>query len=247
MILTPVQAFGLAFHLPLATRLPGIFHRLCCRLFGFTVAVRGKAATDVPILFVGNHTSYLDIMVLGSVIDGAFVAKAEVAKWPLFGLLAKLQRTVFVERRPAETARQRDEIGARLAAGDRLILFPEGTSDNGITVLPFKSALFAVAERAVGNVPLTVQPFSLCYTALGGLPVGREWRPLLSWYGDMGMVPHAWRVLTFNSVRAEVRFHEPVTIDRYGSRKALADHCFEVVRQGVAATNAGRPHLPAPA
>lgn len=186
-------------------------------------------------------------MVLGSIIDASFIAKVEVSGWPLFGLLAKLQRTVFIERRARDTARQRDEIGARLAAGDRLVLFPEGTSDDGVTVLPFKSALFAVAERAVGNVPLTVQPFSLNYTALAGLPVGRDWRPLFAWYGDMNLMSHIWRILTFSSVRAEVSFHEPVTIDRYGSRKALADHCFEVVRKGVAAANAGRGKALVPA
>ncbi|HSR55205.1 MAG TPA: lysophospholipid acyltransferase family protein [Alphaproteobacteria bacterium] len=230
----------MAFRKPIATTLPGVFHRLCARLFGFEVVVRGKPVTDGPVLFVGNHTSYLDILVLGTVIDGSFVAKAEVAGWPIFGMLAKLQRTVFIVRRARDSARQRDEIEARLAAGDHLILFPEGTSDDGVNVLPFKSALFAVAERAVNNVPLTVQPFSLSYTALDGLPVGREWRPLFAWYGDMAMPSHAWRILTFNSVRAEVIFHEAVTIDRYGSRKALADHCFEVVRKGVAAANAGR-------
>jgi 1-acyl-sn-glycerol-3-phosphate acyltransferase len=240
VFLVPVQAVAVGLGLKLAERLPGTFHRLCARVFGFRVLARGKPVDTKPVLFVGNHTSYLDIMVLGTLIDGSFIAKAEVATWPLFGLLARLQRTVFIERRARHTANQRDEISARLAAGDRLILFPEGTSNDGNRVLPFKSALFAVAEREIDNVPLTVQPFSVAYTALGGLPVGREWRPLFSWYGDMSLPSHAWRVLTLAAVRAEVRFHDPVTIGQYGSRKALAEHCFEVVRQGVANFNAGR-------
>lgn len=239
----PVQAAATALGASLARRLPGIYHRLCTRLFGFDIVVRGTQSAERPVLFVGNHTSYLDIMVLGAVIDGSFVAKSEVARWPLFGLLARLQRSVFIERRSPETARQRDEIGARLEAGDRLILFPEGTSDDGVRVLPFKSALFAVAERPVRGRPLTVQPFSLAYTALDGLPVGRDWRPLFAWYGDMSLPAHAWRVLTFARVRAEVWFHEPVTIGRYGSRKALAEHCFLAVRDGVSAANAGGRRL----
>jgi 1-acyl-sn-glycerol-3-phosphate acyltransferase len=235
-----VQAVAAGLGHKLAVRLPGIFHRTCARIFGFRIVARGKPVDAAPALFVGNHTSYIDIMVLGCLIDGSFIAKAEVANWPLFGMLARLQRTVFIERRPRHTANQRDEISARLAAGDRLILFPEGTSNDGTRVLPFKSALFAVAEREVDGVPLTVQPFSLSYTALGGLPVGREWRPLLSWYGDMSLPSHAWRVLTLATIRAEVRFHDPVTIAQYGSRKALAEHCLEAVRQGVANFNAGR-------
>ncbi|MDH3239133.1 MAG: 1-acyl-sn-glycerol-3-phosphate acyltransferase [Alphaproteobacteria bacterium] len=240
LFLTPVQVAAVGLRHKLAGRLPGVFHRLCARLFGFHIVVRGRPVDVSPVLFVGNHTSYLDIMVLGTLIDGSFIAKSEVATWPLFGMLARLQRTVFIERRARHTANQRDEISARLDAGDRLILFPEGTSNDGTRVLPFKSALFAVAEREVDDVPLTVQPFSLSYTALGGLPLGREWRPLLSWYGEMSLPLHVWRVLTFASVRAEVRFHDPVTIGQYGSRKALAEHCFEVVRQGVANFNAGR-------
>ena len=237
----PVQAVALALGAPLAGRLPVAYHRICARLLGFDIVVRGKMATSRPVLFVGNHTSYLDIMVLGTIIEGCFIAKSEVAHWPLFGWLAKLQRTVFVERRSPRTAHhQRDEISARLAAGERLILFPEGTSNDGVKVLPFKSALFAVAETSANSTPLLVQPFSIAYTELAGLPVGREWRPLISWYGDMELGPHAWRILTFSRVRAEVRFHEPVTIGQYGSRKALAQHCFEVVRAGAAEANSGR-------
>jgi 1-acyl-sn-glycerol-3-phosphate acyltransferase len=237
----PVQAVALAFGAPLSRRLPGIYHRICARLLGFDIVVRGKVAVDTPALFVGNHSSYLDIMVLGTVIDGCFIAKMEVSRWPLFGWLAKLQRTVFVERRIRQTAIQRDEIGARLDSGDRLILFPEGTSDDGATVLPFKSALFAVAERPVEGKPLLVQPFSIAYTELDGLPVGRQWRSLFAWYGDMGLGPHAWRISTFGEIRVEVRFYEPVTLDRFGSRKDMAEYCHDVVHNGVAASNTGIP------
>lgn len=246
VVLMPVQAVALAFKARLAVRLPTAYHRICARLFGFDIVVRGKIATETPVLFVGNHTSYLDIMVLGAVIEGCFVAKSEVAHWPLFGWLAKLQRTVFVERRSLRTVEQRDEISARLAAGDRLILFPEGTSDDGNKVLPFKSALFAVAQTPPGAPQLLVQPFSIAYTALAGLPLGREWRPLFSWYGDMDMSPHAWRVCTFSRVRVELSFHEPVTFGQYGSRKALAQHCYEAVRDGVAKANSGRYGQTAP-
>jgi 1-acyl-sn-glycerol-3-phosphate acyltransferase len=237
--LMPVQAAAVALGASLARRLPRVYHGLCTRLLGIEVVVRGAPTAATPVLFVGNHAGYLDITVLGSQIEGSFVAKSEVAAWPLFGWLAKLQRTVFIERRRRHAAEQRDEIGRRLEAGDRLILFPEGTSGDGIRVLPFKSALFAVAERRVHGRPLAVQPFSLAYTRLDGLPLGREWRPLVAWYGETAMGAHMARLLSLGRIRAEVWFHEPVTIDSFADRKALADHCHRAVADGLAWANAG--------
>ena len=144
-----------------------------------------------PTLFVCNHSSYLDITVLGSMILGSFVAKTEVASWPFFGMLAKLQRTIFVDRRRHSTHTQRDDLLARLTEGDNVILFPEGTSNDGNRVLPFRSALFSVAEPrrhggGEGQIKdLIVQPVSIAYVRLNGLPVGHGLRPLFAWYGDM--------------------------------------------------------------
>ena len=193
-----------------------------------------------PVLFACNHTSYTDIAILGSLLPASFVAKAEVAGWPLFGILAKLQRTVFVARRGARAAEQRDEMIRRLERGDNLILFPEGTSSDGNAVLPFKSALFSVAQVKPNGRPLRVQPVSVAYTRLDGMPVGRALRPYFAWYGDMTLAPHFWQVAGLGPATVDVVFHEPVTIDRYGSRKQLADHCYEVVAAGVSAANAGR-------
>jgi 1-acyl-sn-glycerol-3-phosphate acyltransferase len=203
------------------------------------VVTCGRPEETRPVLFVGNHVSYIDITVLGSVLEASFVAKSEVARWPLFGILAKLQRTVFVERQSLRAVDQRDAIAQRLEAGDGLILFPEGTSSDGIRVLPFKSALFGVAERQSGSGPLVVQPFSLAYTHINGLPMGRDWQPLIAWYGDMALMPHMLRFLSLGIVRAEVRFHEPVTIGGFESRKDLADHCYRQVALGAVTARSG--------
>lgn len=242
--LMPVQAVALALRLPLARRLPRFYHRLVARIIGVDVTVEGQPFAHRPVLFVGNHVSYLDINVLSVVAECSFVAKAEIADWPLFGWLAKLQRTVFIERRASRAADQRDEIKDRLNAGDNLVLFPEGTSNDGIHVRSFKSALFAVAEREVSGRPVTVQPFSLAYTRLNGVPMGREWRPLYAWYGDMDLPAHLWRMLGLGRVRAEVILHAPVTIDDFPDRKAMAEHCERVVAEGVAWANSGRPPPP---
>ena len=116
----------------------------------------------------------MDISVVGSLIDGCFVAKAEIAGWPIFGFLTKLQRSVFVDRRPSRSVTQRDEIQHRLEAGDSMILFAEGTSSDGNRVLPFKSSLFAVAQRRVNGRPIMVQPVSVAFSHLDGMPMGRE-------------------------------------------------------------------------
>jgi 1-acyl-sn-glycerol-3-phosphate acyltransferase len=240
--LIPVQAAALGLGSRLAERLPTFYHRLCCRILGITVERRGVPSTARPTLFVCNHTSYIDITVLSSAMPVSFVAKAEVAGWPLFGLLAKLQRTVFVDRKRGSTLEQRDGISARLAAGDNLMLFPEGTSDDGNRILPFRSALFSVAENRDGSrEPLVVQPVSLAYTRLDGFPLGYAMRPLIAWYGDMAMGSHLWRLAGLGKLTATVEFHRAVTIAEFRSRKGLAEHCQRMVASGVAAALAGRP------
>ncbi len=173
-------------------------------------------------------------------IRGAFVAKSEVRSWPLFGFLATLQDTVFVARVPSQTARHRDEMACRLAAGQSLVLFPEGASGDGNRLLPFRSALFSAAHARPGEEPVVVQPVSIAYTDLDGLPLGRCLRPLCAWYGDMDLAPHLWQLAGLGRLKVVVRFHSPVTLAEFGSRKALANHCQAEVARGVAAALTGR-------
>jgi 1-acyl-sn-glycerol-3-phosphate acyltransferase len=238
--LIPIQVACLALRLPLSKRLPRYYHRVCCRILGLAITIKGERSLDHPVLFAANHTGYLDISVLGAAIEGCFVAKAEVAGWPLFGLLAKLQRTVFVERRRGAAKGQADGITRRLEAGDDLIFFPEGTSTDGNRVLPFKSSLFSVAETKVRERAVRVQPVSVAFTRLDGVPLGRNLRSYYTWYGDMDMASHLWGVVSLGTVTVEVRFHPPTTLDAHGSRKALARHCETRVAQGLAAALSGR-------
>lgn len=241
-----VQVPCMALKSRLANIVPMIYHRLCSRLLDIRIETRGTLSTARPTLFVCNHSSYLDVSVLGSIIPGSFVAKAEVADWPFFGFLSKLQRTVFIDRRRRTTHHQRDELARRLDAGDNLILFPEGTSNDGNRTLPFRSALFAVAERkGEGDGPaspaVTIQPVSLAYTRLNGFPIGRNLRPSFAWYGDMDLLGHLWRVLGLGRITVALEFHPPVTLAQFGSRKALSEHCRRVISEGLAAALAGRP------
>jgi len=246
LAMIPVQSVLVLMGGRAQARFPVWYHRRCCRLLGFRVVRRGKPILEGPVLFVSNHCSYLDIMVLGSQVPASFVAKAEIARWPLFGTLAKLQRSVFVDRQSFRTSAQREEMSARLEAGDSLILFPEGTSSDGNRVLPFKSSLLAVAEVHPGGQPLTVQPISIAYTMLDGMPLGRYLRPFYAWYGDMDMVSHLWQWAGLGRLTVVVRFHDPVTIDQFGSRKALSEYCYEVVSRGMAEALSGRRQVVRP-
>ena len=243
--LIPVQMLAVARAWPLRDRLPLFYHKLVCRIFGFEVEVVGAPTRDRPTLFVSNHGSYIDIEVLGSVVPGSFIAKHDVAAWPLFGLLAKLQRTVFVDRL-ARTAskQQRDSVADRLAAGDNLILFPEGTSNDGNRLVPFKSSLFGAAEIKVDGKPITVQPLTIAYVRVDGMPMQRRDRPNFAWYGDMALVDHMWRLIGAEGVRFLVVFHEPVSLRDFASRKTLAAHCERVIARTLSAANAGRPPYP---
>ena len=104
--------------------------------------------------------------------------------------------------------------------------------------------LFAVAQvKNKQGKPITVQPVSLSYTRLDGIPLGRHWRPFYTWFGDMELAPHAWQMAGLGEVEVIVNFHEPVSLADFADRKALAEHCFKVVYEGVAASNSGRLEL----
>ena len=239
LLLMPVQAVGLILGQRWVTTFPRFYHRCCCYILGLRVRRIGRPTATRPVLFAANHVSYLDITIFGSLIAGSFIAKHEVARWPLFGWLAKLQRSVFIDRQVRSTTEQRDSIAARLAAKEALILFPEGTSGDGNRVLAFKSALFSVAEQAAAG-PITVQPVSIAYTRLNGMPIGRRFRPLFAWYGTMALAPHLWRVLGLGTIEVTVEFHPPTTLAACGSRKMLARYCEERVKSGVAMALSGR-------
>jgi 1-acyl-sn-glycerol-3-phosphate acyltransferase len=234
----PYQSMALRFGWKRRKTFPHAYHRFMARLFGVRIKTIGKPLTGEGVLIVANHTSWLDIIVFSAVGHVSFVAKAEVATWPLFSTLAKLQETVFVERtRRHATGQARDLIRERLLAGDTLVLFPEGTSNDGNMVLNFKSALMGAVEARVadgkgGERAVRVQPVSTAYVSLHGMPMGRENRPLFAWYGDMELVPHLWEALKTGPIDVIVEFHAPMDVDQLGGRKALAARAEAIVRRG---------------
>ncbi len=215
-----------------------------CRLMGLQVRVIGTPARRVdgrPLVFASNHSSWLDILTLGGTLEACFVAKQEVGTWPLVSTIARLGRTVFVSRRASNTGQERDSMRGRLDAGDSLILFPEGTSSDGSRVLPFRSVFFSVVEDRAGSPRPLVQPVSVVYDQLAGLPMGRASRAVFAWYGDMDLASHFWRLAQHRGLRATVLLHAPMDPAAYPDRKALTRAVWQVVADGAATLRQNRP------
>ena len=232
------QKFLLRFNLKQRKTFPNRFHRFLCKLFGIRITVIGKPIQDRGVLMVGNHSSYFDILIISAIARVSFVGRSDVAHWPLFGTMAKLQETVFIMRsRRSRAGESRDIIRERLREGDALVLFAEGTSTDGNRVIAFKSSLMGAVEAQRGTDPagivhtVPVQPFSIAYVGMHGMPLSREDRPLYAWYGDMELLPHLWEGLKAGPLDVMVEFHPPIAVD--GGRKKIAALAEETVRSGL--------------
>jgi 1-acyl-sn-glycerol-3-phosphate acyltransferase len=243
--LMPLQLLFLWTGSRYARTFPNWYHRQVCRLVGIRLHVDGNVAREQGVLLISNHVSWLDITVLSAVAPVSFVAKQEVASWPFVKWLAKLQRSVFVDRtRRSEVTDKANEILSRLEAGDHVVLFAEGTSSDGNSVVPFKTPLFAAVKPTRGDplgADLCAQTLALTYTKLHGLPLCRRGRPVVAWYGDMDLASHAWRLLGLGPLDAHIRIGPPVPLDDFADRKALARYAEDKVRKDVCELLRGRP------
>jgi 1-acyl-sn-glycerol-3-phosphate acyltransferase len=206
-------------------------------LLGLRLTVHGRLATQRPVLFIANHCSWLDIVALGSVLPGCFVAKGAVGHWPVINVIARLGRTVFVSRERNTVGRERDGLQNRLAAGDNIILFPEGTTSDGTRILPFSPAFLALAAAPAQPY---VQPVTIVYDRLDGLPVRRWQRPIIAWYGDMDLMPHANVIGRRRRLHATVVLDAPLPPGAYANRKALSAALETRLADNAAALRQGR-------
>lgn len=227
ILLYPGQRLALWRGSPWAGRLPMLFHRLALACLGVKITVEGTPSSERPLLLAANHVSWLDITLLGSLLPLSFIAKSEVAGWPVFGLFARLQRTIFIERqRRQATGTATQEIGQRLSAGDCLVLFAEGTSSDGRQILNFRSALLGGARAALmsgGHHPaITVQPVAMTYGGYRGLPIIRARLPTYAWYGDMALASHLLNVLEDGAVDVTISFGTAISFTLADDRKDIA-------------------------
>ena len=223
---------------------PRMYWSVFAWLIGMRIRVIGTPANRrVPgqprraVVFAANHSSWLDIATLGASLEACFVSKDAVQDWPGINLVARLGRTAYVSRQRSSTGRESDVIRQRLDGGDDLVLFPEGTTSDGARVLPFRSSFLSVAE---GEDPPLVQPVSIVYDQLAGLPVGRGNRPLFAYYGATNIGKHFWRLVQCHGFRATLLLHAPLDPRAFADRKALTRALWATVAGGAAALRQNR-------
>jgi len=210
-------------------RLPRIFHAGVCKIIGLSIEFKGEITEHVPTIFISNHISYIDIFALGQKVKGSFVAKSEIASWPVFGRLAKFQDTLFIERSANRAKYQLQQFQDHLDSQRNLILFPEGTSTNGAEVKTFKSSLFAAAE---GN-DVQLQPITVVYTTYEGKGMPQSRRDDFAWYAEMPFGSHFLKMLSLGRFHAVIEFHDPIRLTDFENRKQCSNHAESVVREAL--------------
>lgn len=237
----PAQWLALKIAPPLARWMPVIFHRYLLFVLGVRVERDGLADRRRPMLITSNHLSWLDIVVISSLFPVSFISKSEVGTWPLFGTLARLQRSIFVERqRRTKTVEVNRSIANRLESGDALVLFAEGTTSDGTRVLQFRSALIGAAQAANAATTSYIQPLNIAYPRIGGLPIGRANHPLIAWHGDMDLMPHLSDFLTLPGIDCRVTLLPAKAVDPGSDRKAMTREIEAEIRAAHARALTGR-------
>lgn len=221
-----------------------IFDILICYIVGLKIHVNGTLEKERPLMLVANHAGYLDVFAIGSLAPVSFTPKREVRSWPVIGFLSVLADSVFVERRPAHMKEARKNMRKRLNKDKIICLFPEGTTSDNKSVIPFKSGFFSLAENEQTDEPLPVQSATLAYTAIGGLPMQDPWREKIAWVGDDTFFDHFWRMLKLPSVTLHIQFHTARILPVGGSRKVLSRECEQEVASTLKAlhTRFGSSH-----
>ena len=229
LLLIPIQFIFVQFKMRLRKYIPIVFHKILLKILGVKVKLIGQNTRVRPLILAGNHTSYLDIIILGSIMPICFIAKEEIKYWFLFGFLAKMQNTIFIKRKNYKTLESLNSISKELDNKSAVVLFPEGTTNSGKKVLNFKSSLFNLFEN---NNTLRLQNFSLCYTHVNDMPIDNRTRPQISWYGDMNIISHLSNFLKISCVNATVVFH-PILPLKGLDRKSISVSSVKQVKQGI--------------
>jgi 1-acyl-sn-glycerol-3-phosphate acyltransferase len=239
----PLHWLARCYRWRLAGLLPVLFHRMVGRILRLRIRYYGVPSLRQPQLIVPNHVSWLDILVVGAHQPVCFLAKQEVATWPVFGALARLTGAVFVDRSRRMAVRAVNQrIAERMAAGDRVVLFAEATTGDGNRILKFHSTHFEAARLALQRAQASVavlQPVAISYVRRDGLPLAWSERASVAWYGDIDLVPHVWALLEAGSVECEVWFGTPIPFLRQSDRKAAARCVSAAVRQLAQRTRRG--------
>jgi lyso-ornithine lipid O-acyltransferase len=237
LLCVPLQWLAIRRNWRLRTYLPRLFCRILCRLLGLRPAFRGRVAGRSPRMIVSNHVSWTDALVLGCrQAPLRFVAKSEVADWPLFGGIARLTGSIFVERkRPRSILRVNAALCERLAEGEDVVVFAEATTGDGNRLQRFNAPHFAVARDYLRAHPearyVEIAPVAIAYPRRDGIPLGRIGRAEVAWYGESDLLPHLWSLVCRGGIDCEVSYGLPIRFYREDDRKVVARRTEAAVRR----------------
>ena len=240
LVLIPFQMIAVKLDLQLARKLPMLWHKIATKLVGLNIRVTGNIPTTRPLMIVSNHVSWMDIPVLGSVMEVSFIAKSQVNEMTGANFLSRLQRTIYIVREDKRKAgQQAQEITQRMLDGDAVVLFGEGTTHDGNRIGTFKSALLGAAQFALKDddvESVLIQPVSIAYTRLHGMPMGRYTRAKAAWYGDMRLGNHAMNIMLQSAWDVEVIFGDPIVFDENSNRRHITKEIQSQVRNNFLTT-----------
>lgn len=212
--------------------LPRLWHKGMCAIVGLKVEVRGTPVHNKQLVYIANHISYLDIPAVGSVVKASFIGKDDIAGWPIVGHLAKAQQTAFISRNAKNAKKVANALDVMVAEGKSLILFPEGTSTTGETMLPFKSSLFAICQPK-NMPPIAIQPFIIELIDVEGKPITPASRDYYAWYGDMEFAPHIWIFMQTKGATVRLTFLDVITPTEGQDRKELCKMVEQQISSGL--------------
>ncbi|MDV0439249.1 lysophospholipid acyltransferase family protein [Xanthomonas sacchari] len=222
--------------------LPRLWFGCLRRALGIRVEVVGTPRDAGGTLFVGNHISHFDIVVLGSLLRARFIAKNDMERWPGMRHIGALAQTVFISRRRQDAAAVAAAVAAQLRPDHDVVLFAEGTTSSGERVAPFKSSLFSLFLSADPDARRwTLQPFTLEVRSVDGQPLAQGGdRDAYAFYGEMQAGAHVAHFLRLSGAVVRVTFHAPIAVAPGSDRKALAAQLHGIVASALpaASTNA---------
>ena len=241
-LVLPFQIVSNIFNLKFRYLVPYLFFKLVNFFLGIKIELDQQSKvhlsnkSEVGSLYVSNHVSWIDIVAIGSLIKSRFIAKKEVKAMGIFGFLAALNNTFFIDNSKAtKSLDYSNNISKKLLNGENLILFPEGTTSDGSAIRKFKSSFFESANSKYlcpssrEEKFINVYPITLCYLKKNGLPMGINVRRGVAWIGEYPMLRLMYDFLISGNVSIYINISNAVTFKDFGDRKKLSSHCENTI------------------
>ena len=230
----PIQIFCNIIGFKLKKLYPLLFYRMIKIVTGININFNSKKYNkkNRGVLYIANHVSWFDIICLGTLLNARFIAKKEVSKMGIFGFLAKLSNTFFIDNENKNRIIEYNHlIQKKLQEGENFIIFPEGTTTDGNGIIDFKSSMLECAFDDRNQI--NIQPISICYSKLNNIPMGIYLRRNIAWVGDTSMVAAMANFLRSGRITVDIIFHEIMNINNFENRKDLAQYCEKQIITGL--------------